>query len=192
MSQGSRKYLSESGKQLIAPIKGILFFLFLSLAVVVLWKVINLDGLLWNILLPANRKLILFESPVNYFFVSKVFQIQSVFKLDTITFKNGYSLIEDPLCTGLKQVIQFSIIMLVYSGPFRKKIWYLPCSWLVLIVAAIFHLVILSLTLAVNPQNYNAFHEHISRWFFFGIFFLLWLLWEEKIVKHDKSIIGNP
>ncbi len=174
--------VSKPFLQLIEPIKGLLLFLFLSFLVVTLWKVVNLDKILWDFLLPLNKTLILIESPINYFFVSTVFSIESTFNIDTIKFENGYSLIEDPLCSGLKQVIQFSIIMAFYPGPWRKKIWYIPSGWIILLIAAIFHLVILSITLALSPDHYNTFHEHFSRWFFFGVFFLLWLFWEEKFV----------
>ena len=119
------KDVFERVKQFIKPINGLILFLVLSFLVVTLWKLFNLDNLLHDFLFPVNRKLILFESPINYFIVSKILSIGSTFKIDTIIFNNGYSLIEDPLCTGLKQIVQFSIIMIFYPGPIKNKLWYI-------------------------------------------------------------------
>ena len=166
------------------PLKGILIFLLLSVVIIGGWKLLRLDDLLYSPLLPIQKFLISLQAPATYWVVNKIFLVPASFHVDTIMFKNGQALQEQPLCTALKQVIQFTLLLLIYPGPLKYKIWYLPLSWVILLVSAIIHLVILALTLAWTPSNYMLMHIYISRWFFFGMYFIIWLIWEEKFVKN--------
>lgn len=171
----------------LKPLKGLLIFLLLASAIIGLWKLFRIDDLLYSFLMPFQNFLISLQAPATHWIITKVFLVPSTFQVDTLIFNNGQALQEQPLCTALKQVFQMTLILLIYPGPWKHKLWYIPVSSLLLMVAAVIHLVILSLTLAKSPNIYPFIHLQISRWFFFGIYFLIWLFWEERLSWKSSS-----
>jgi len=177
------EYYSDRYKSL----RGLLVFLLLSGVIVGLWKLFHIDEVLYGFLMPAQKFLISFQAPVTHWIVTNIFRIPATFNTDTLYFQNNQALQEQPLCTALKQVIQMTLILLFCRGSWRKKFWYIPLSSILLLIAAIFHLVLLALTLSKFPEHYSFMHNYISRWFFFGIYFLIWIFWEENF--SNKSVL---
>jgi exosortase/archaeosortase family protein len=172
---------------MIRPLNGLLIFLLLATATVGLWKLFRLDEHLFNLLLPVQNFLIGIQAPVTYWIVTRVFAIPATFNIDTLYFMNGQALQEQPLCTALKQVFQMTLILILYPGPWKHKLWYIPVSSFFLLISAVIHLLILAVTLAEIPEHYSFMHLYISRWFFFGVYFLIWLYWEEKFSRQSNN-----
>ncbi|NDW19526.1 exosortase/archaeosortase family protein [Dysgonomonas sp. 216] len=113
-------------------------------------------------------------------------------------------------CTGGKQILMFTFIMLFFYGPWKKKLWFIPSSIIFLYVLNVFRIsAIAIITKDFYPkwfigfnEWYNGrvwdssvethrlfqidwfefFHHDIFGWLYYlaGIF-LLWLFWQEKI-----------
>ena len=47
-------------------------------------------------------------------------------------FKNNSYVGVNQSCSGLKQILQFVILMLVYPGPWRQKLWFIPAGALII------------------------------------------------------------
>jgi len=84
-------------------------------------------------------------------------------------------------CSGLKQFYQWTVLMLLFPGPWLKKIWYIPLGLLVIHIVNILRIVILSVVVVYWPQNWDFIHEWILRPFFYVVIFAMWVLWVEKI-----------
>ncbi|MDL2322558.1 archaeosortase/exosortase family protein [Bacteroidales bacterium OttesenSCG-928-A17] len=92
-------------------------------------------------------------------------------------------------CTGIKQMFIFSGIILFYRGPFLKKLWYIPLGCLVLTIYNIIRLVFISVLTHHHPERFDSLHDGIFRFIYYGIVFLLWVIWEECFTK--KRNYGN-
>lgn len=121
-------------------------------------------------------------------------------------------------CTGIKQLIMFSFIMLLYFGPPKKKRWFIPLSLFILTAINILRLVVILIIIREpfpewfivvnewyngraweNTQEmywqfykdwFNVFHRDVFVWLYYdGVIFILWLIWEEKFNKPYQRLI---
>jgi len=89
-------------------------------------------------------------------------------------------------CSGLKQMIQFALLMLVFPGPWKHKLWFIPLGVLVMHLTNLFRMVGLAVVMNNWPQYWDFSHDNLFRPFFYLIIFLLWVWWVEKIRNHRK------
>lgn len=88
-------------------------------------------------------------------------------------------------CSSVKQSIQFISLMLLYPGPWKHKLWFIPTGILIIHIVNIFRIVSLSIILVtINSQDVFTFsHDWILRPFFYVVIFGMWVFWTEKIMK---------
>ncbi len=84
-------------------------------------------------------------------------------------------------CSGLKQYFQFLVLMILYPGPWKKKLWFIPLGLFIIYVINVTRIVTLFLVVIRNIDLFNAVHDWILRPLFFIIIFLLWVWWVEKL-----------
>ena len=84
-------------------------------------------------------------------------------------------------CSGLKQMIQFALLMLIFPGPWIKKLWFIPLGILVMHITNIFRIVGMAVVVDNWPQYGDFSHDYIFRPFFYLVIFLLWVWWVEKL-----------
>jgi exosortase/archaeosortase family protein len=94
-------------------------------------------------------------------------------------------------CTGIKQLSIFTGIMLFYWGPFLKKLWYIPMGWGILTIYNIIRIAATVLLTNGHPERFASLHDGILRYIYYGIVFLLWVIWEEFIVKKNSHLWKN-
>ena len=94
-------------------------------------------------------------------------------------------------CSSLKQSIQFISLMLLYPGPWKHKLWFIPSGIIIIHIVNIFRIVSLSVLLVtINSQQIFTFsHDWILRPFFYVVIFFMWVYWVEKIVKKKKEVM---
>ncbi len=90
-------------------------------------------------------------------------------------------------CSGLKQLIQFSILIMLYPGPWKHKLWFIPMGLLAIYLTNIIRIVGLSVIVTTwSNQDYFRFsHDWIFRPLFYVVIFGLWVFWVDKIQKKD-------
>ena len=173
-------------RRTLNPVKDVLLFLLISAMVIEGWRQLGLDV----ILSPLIRQLFHGLMAVEFAISARILELFLPLQIDRetflITFSNQQSVFLYEGCSGLKQVFQFTLILMIYPGSWKKKAWFIPLSSLLLIIAAIVHFIFLCLILYKFPFNYEFMHDHISRWFFFLIFFLLWVLF-----SRNSTFSGN-
>jgi len=84
-------------------------------------------------------------------------------------------------CSGLKQMMQFTLLMMVFPGPWKKKLWFIPLGLLVMHLTNLFRMVGLAVVMNNWPQYWDFSHDNLFRPFFYVIIFLLWVWWVERI-----------
>jgi exosortase/archaeosortase family protein len=162
------------------PVKDILLFLLISFLIIEGWRLLDLDLIFSPLFSDLFRWLMSFEFSISVLLLKPLLPFSYDTSTFLITLPDSRSIYLYEGCSGLKQVLQFSLIMLLYPGPVVRKTWFIPFSALLLILAAIVHFVFLCYILYASPANYDFMHDHISRWFFFGVFFLLWMWFNRK------------
>ena len=91
----------------------------------------------------------------------------------------GISVVES--CSGVKQIMQFALLMLVFPGPWKHKLWYIPMGMIIVHFTNILRISILVVVAKHSPTNIEYVHDTYVRIMFYVVIFILWLIWVEKI-----------
>lgn len=217
----------EKLKKTLQPHKGIILFLLLFFAFEFVWKVFVRFGEDDNehIMLVAGKDLTYctdglcsLTTNTTYWLVHDILGHKSYNQLNNILYFDNAIPIEIVWgCVALKQMIIFGGIMIFYYGPWRKKLFYIPLSLIVIFIFNILRLTIISLVIK-NPfpewfiaynvwqtgiawentyENYirvytdwfHLFHRDIFPWIYYNALLLaLWFIWEEKFNKPYQKL----
>jgi exosortase/archaeosortase family protein len=99
---------------------------------------------------------------------------------------NGYITVNGS-CSGLKQFYQWGVLMILFPGPWKQKLWYIPLGIFIIHLNNILRIVILSVIVVNWPSYWDFAHDWILRPFFYVIIFVLWVIWVEKIRPKYKK-----
>ena len=96
-------------------------------------------------------------------------------------------------CSGLKQMVQFTLLMLIYPGPWKHKSWYIIFGITVIHLVNVMRIIVLSFMMKHDSAYINFTHNYVVSIMFFIVFFSLWVIWEEKFnLKRGKVHEGKP
>jgi len=99
----------------------------------------------------------------------------------TMWFNQGMGyIIVNSSCSGLKQAYQVTALFVLFPGPWKHKLWFIPAGWAIMFLTNVFRIVVLSLILVWRPEYWNFSHDWILRPFFYVIIFGLWVIWVER------------
>jgi exosortase/archaeosortase family protein len=120
-------------------------------------------------------------------FVESSWFIQNILGMEITTVKRtmywgneGYIAINHG-CSGLKQILQFALLMLVFPGPWKHKLWFIPLGIFIVHLTNLFRIIGLAIVLVTVPDYWDFSHDYIFRPFFYVVIFSLWVYWVEKI-----------
>ncbi|GAB1415646.1 hypothetical protein MASR2M117_10520 [Paludibacter sp.] len=91
-------------------------------------------------------------------------------------------------CTGYKQAYIFLVIMLFSRGSFLRKLWFIPAGLTIVYLFNIFRIVMIVAAIKENPSSFEFLHERLYKYMFYGIIFLMWIIWEEKLSGKKKEV----
>jgi len=100
------------------------------------------------------------------------------------TGNNGYIAVNRS-CSGFKQFYQIFFLFVLFPGPWKHKLWYVPSSMILIFLVNIFRIVALSVVIIHWPLQWDFVHTWILRPFFYVIIFMEWVVWVE-IFKNGK------
>lgn len=100
---------------------------------------------------------------------------------DLLFLRNGYEVMVIWGCTAMKELYIFLIIMLLYCGPVRAKMWYIPVCMIVLYVYNLLRIGLIPWLAGNEYYTFEFWHE-LFRISFYGLIFLLWVGWNEHFV----------
>ncbi|MCF6172103.1 MAG: exosortase/archaeosortase family protein [Bacteroidales bacterium] len=99
---------------------------------------------------------------------------------NTLFFENNGYVEVVGSCSGLKQFYQWFVLILLFPGPWKKKLWYIPAGLLVIHLVNILRIVTLSVVTVHWPAQWDFIHLWVLRPFFYVVIFVMWMIWEEK------------
>lgn len=83
-------------------------------------------------------------------------------------------------CSAVKQFMQWLVLMILYPGPWKHKLWYVPAGIFILHLTNIFRIVGLSVVLLNWPAYWDWSHDWVFRPFFYVVIFAMWVFWVER------------
>lgn len=96
-------------------------------------------------------------------------------------FPNTYAILVNGSCSGLKQFIQFALLMILFPGPWKHKLWFIPTGILILHLTNLFRIITLAVFMCKWPGYWEFVHWYPMRIIFYVVIFGLWVFWNEKI-----------
>ncbi len=124
--------------------------------------------------------------------------LEHIFGIDYITHKqiigvinsnDTYSFISvAPECTSLKQWLHWLFLMLIFPGPWKHKMWYIPLGLVIIEFINVVRVVGITLCMIPFPNHFDFFHDYFFKTFFYLMIFVMWMIWVEKFL-HKKTKI---
>lgn len=123
--------------------------------------------------------------------------LRHIFGIDIVTYEQTIHILSNqnqityvevaPGCTSLKQWMHWLFLMLLFPGPWKHKLWYIPLGLVVIQFVNVIRIVGLSLLLIPYPNSFEFLHNYIFKTFFYFMIFLMWLVWVECFVHRKKG-----
>ena len=85
----------------------------------------------------------------------------------------------DGSCSGLKQMLQFALLILPLPGPWRHKAWFIPAGILMVHLTNVLRVSGLCWVMLKDPSLFDFFHDYVFRGLFYIVIFAMWLAWTE-------------
>lgn len=99
----------------------------------------------------------------------------------TYYFENSsQSLLIVNACSGFKQLLVTLLLLCLFPGPWKKKLWFIPVALIIMFITNILRIVILGVLLIHLPQYWDFLHMSVLRPAYYVVLFLIWVWWNEK------------
>src|SRR6056297_1433936 len=89
-------------------------------------------------------------------------------------------------CLGFREIIWFSVFMLIVPGKWKHKTWYIPLGIIIIEISNILRSSVIAITNYHNPNSSEIIHVQGTVWFIYGTVLALWLFWLQAVEKNDK------
>lgn len=142
----------------------------------------------------------LFDSASALLYNQSIWVLEHIFRVDFITQKHiigvincndVYSFINvAPECTSLKQWLHWVFLMLLFPGPWKHKLWYIPLGLVIIEWINVVRIVGIALFMIPFPAHFSFFHDYFFKILFYLCIFIMWVVWVEKFL-HKKEKIKN-
>ena len=73
--------------------------------------------------------------------------------------------------------------MLATAGDWKSKTWFIPFGWLCIFAFNILRIVAITMFIEYHPDWFNVLHKYIFKYLFYGMMFMLWVWYVERIRK---------
>ena len=100
-----------------------------------------------------------------------------------IYFKNDGFIAINESCSGLKPILQFILLMLIFPGRWKHKAWFIPMGVVIVHMTNLFRICGLAVVTVTIPEYWDFSHDYVFRPFFYVVIFFLWVWWTEKFRK---------
>lgn len=106
---------------------------------------------------------------------------------NTMWFSNGGYIAVNESCSGLKQFYQVIVLFVLFPGPWKHKLWFIPLGIFVMFITNLFRIISLSVILLWQPDYWHFSHDWILRPFFYVVLFSLWVWWVERFSRKKPA-----
>lgn len=123
----------------------------------------------------------------SHWILNKVFGITALVRENDLILPNEFSIRMLDGCTGLQQFILVTALFLLYPGPFKQKLWYIPLSLMLVFLMNLLRFVFLSMYCSYYPDHFSFVHDWVFRPFIYGVIFLSWWFWDRIFLPVEKQ-----
>jgi exosortase/archaeosortase family protein len=109
--------------------------------------------------------------------IIKVFGYEVSIIENTIRFSSTNGVYFDFGCLGYREIIWFSLFILVAPGPKNHKLWYIPVGIIIIELSNILRAASIAITNFHSPQSFEIIHAQGTVWFVYGTLLALWIIW---------------
>ena len=124
---------------------------------------------------------------VVYWFIHLTNDSVVFFEPSTIHFATGTGTKIVWGCTGLKQSFIWIVIMLVARGQWKHKLWFIPLGLVCAYLFNILRITLIAMAIEHHPEWFHMLHDYIFKYIFYGMLFLLWLWWSNRIAGSENE-----
>lgn len=90
-------------------------------------------------------------------------------------------------CNGFKLFSIFSIFVIAFPGPWKKKLWFIPLGILIVHLANVIRVAVLLWINNYHPEYMDFNHLYTFTIFVYSIIFLLWIWYAKKFSAYAKK-----
>ena len=101
-------------------------------------------------------------------------------------FDNGSAIWISGSCSGDKQILQLTLLLLIYPGNWKYKLWFVPLGIILVHTTNILRIVLLSLVAIWRPEWMEIVHDTVLRGMFYVVIFGIWLLFVKFSERERK------
>ncbi len=102
-------------------------------------------------------------------------------------FEGGGGLLVDESCSAVKWFAHFLVMMLLFPGPWKHKLWFIPVGVLITHAVNIIRIAGLAVVFVNQYNAFDFYHDYVFRPFFYLVLFLMWVVWVEYIFLPAKA-----
>ena len=95
-----------------------------------------------------------------------------------------------PECASLKQWMHWLFLMVLFPGPWKHKLWYIPAGLVIIEWTNVIRICGVLLMQVPWPNSFHIAHDYVFKIFFYLIIFLMWMLWVEKF--YNPTLKNKP
>ena len=108
-----------------------------------------------------------------------------------IFLRNNCSIYINESCSGFKQMFQILILFVLFPGPWKHKLWFIPAAIVSMFFVNVIRVIGLSYAMIYMPQHWDFIHLWIMRPFYYVAIFIMWVIWVEKFRNTNRKD-ANP
>lgn len=106
----------------------------------------------------------------------------------TINNEGGWArVVIAPECASLKQWLHWIFLMVLFPGPWKHKLWYIPAGLVIIEWTNVVRICGVLLMQVPFPNSFHIAHDIIFKVFFYLVIFLMWMLWVEKFYNKTTN-----
>ena len=104
-----------------------------------------------------------------------------------LRYENGHGTRIVWACTPVKQAFIWFCLMLTTAGEWRSKAWFIPLGWVLIYLFNILRIFTITLVIEEHPELFTLLHTYILKYVFYGLMFLLWVVYVERVRKRRND-----
>ena len=108
--------------------------------------------------------------------LNHIFGIQNIISGDLLVLPNQFKIQMLPGCSGFQQFFLVIILLILYPGPWKHKLWFIPLGVIIIHILNLSRFVFIAIYSSWFPAHFHFVHDWIFRPFIYAGIFALWLL----------------
>ena len=92
-----------------------------------------------------------------------------------------------PECASLKQWMHWIFLMVLFPGPWKHKLWYIPAGLVIIEWTNVVRICGVLMMQIPWPNSFHLAHDYIFKFFFYFVIFLMWMVWVEKFYNPETT-----